>query len=209
MTRVLPAARETGATPRARRSRAATAAVVALVVLGASCAFRPHADPSRFYILPASGPDDPHAIAALVLGLGPITIPGYLQHPMLATMDGTQVRYAEFDRWAEPLPTLFARALGQDLSALAGVRIVPYPWYRTTPLDLTVRVDVSAFEVDAAGNARLDACWSVRDSRATTVRDECSSIAEAVEERSAPAQVSGLGRAVSNLARRIARAIRS
>ena len=95
-------------------------------------------------------------------------MPGYLQHPMLVTRpDATQVRYADFDRWAEPLPTLFGRALGQDLSALLGARIVPHPWYRGTPLDVVVRVDVASFESDAAGDARLTACWTVHESPTT------------------------------------------
>ncbi len=95
---------------------------------------RPRPDPTRFYVLAATAPDHPPAPGSLVVGLGPITMPGYLQHPMLATRpDATQVRYADFDRWAEPLPTLFGRALGQDLSALLGARIVPHPWYRGDP----------------------------------------------------------------------------
>jgi uncharacterized lipoprotein YmbA len=84
-------------------------------------------------------------------------------------VDGTQVRYAARS-WAEPLPALFARALGQDLAALVGARIVPYPWYRAAPLDVVLRVDVTSFEADAAGSARLDACWSVR----TRVRGRCT-----------------------------------
>ena len=30
-----------------------------------------------------------------------------------------------------------------------------------TPLDVVVRVDVTSFEADAAGDARLDACWTI------------------------------------------------
>jgi hypothetical protein len=120
---------------------------------------------------------------------------------------GTEVRYAEVERWAEPLPTLFGRALGQDLAALLGARIVPYPWYRATPLDLVVRVDVTTFEAGAAGSARLDACWRILGSRGTAVcRDDCSSIVEAVDERGAPAQVAGL---IGELAQRVAMLARS
>jgi len=158
--------------------------------------------------LPASAPAYPHAPASRTLGLGPITMPGYLQTPMLVTVDGTRVQYAEFDRWAEPLPVLFMRALDQDLSGLLDARVVPYPWYRGAPLDVVVRVDVSSFEADVAGNAHLDACWTIRDPRtATVLRDDCSSITEPVGERGAPAQVSALGRAVGELAQRVAAAI--
>ena len=196
---------------RTCRSRGAAWATLALAGLAASCMLRPRPDPTRFYILAASAPDHPPAPGSLVVGLGPISMPDYLQHPMLATrVDDTEVRYADFDRWAEPLPTLFGRALGQDLSGLLDARIVPYPWYRVTPLDVVVRVDVTSFEVDAAGNARLEACWTIRDPRTQTARrDECSSIVEAIDGHGAPAQVAALSRAVSELARRVANAIGS
>lgn len=172
---------------------------------------RPRPDPTRFYVLAASAPSHQPAPGSLVVGLGPITMPDYLQYAMLATRpDATQVRYADYDRWAEPLPTLFARALGQDLSALLGARIVSYPWYRATPLDVVVRVDVASFESDAAGDARLGACWTILDASTRTVcRRECSSIVEAVDERGAPARVAALSRAVDELAQRLASAIRS
>jgi uncharacterized lipoprotein YmbA len=130
---------------------------------------------------------------------------------MLATrLNATQVRYADVDRWAEPLPTLFGRALSQNLAALLDARIVPYPWYRTTPLDVVVRVDVTSFETDAAGDARLGACWTVRRWPGKTVcRDECASIIEASDARGAHADVAALSRAVGELAQRLASAIRS
>jgi len=198
--------------PACRRSRGAAWATLALAVLAASCVLRQRPDPTRFYVLTASAPNYSPTPGLLAVGLGPLTMPGYLQHPMLATrVDGTQVRYADFDRWAEPLSTLFARALGQDLSAvLGGARIVTYPWFRTIPLDVVVRVDVRAFEADAAGNVVLDACWSVRDARTGTVREnDCLSITEAVDELGPKAQVAALSRTVEDLARRVAGAIRS
>lgn len=198
-------------TRAAHRSRAAAWATLTVAVLAPACMLRPRPDPVRFYVLAASAPDQAPAPGAPVVGLGPITMPGYLQHPMLATRpNATQVRYAEVDRWAEPLPTLFGRALGQDLSALLGARIAPYPWYRDTPLDVVVRVDVASFEADAAGDARLDACWTVRDGPAKTMcRDECSLIVQAVDEPGAQAHVAALSRAVGELAQRLASAIRS
>jgi uncharacterized protein len=182
----------------------------AVGVLAASCVFRRGPDPTRFYVLAASAPDSRLPSGSFAIGLGPIVMPGYLLHPGLATRVGTEVRYARVDRWADPLSTLFARALGQDLAALVRARIVPYPWYRAPPLDMVVRVDVTSFEADAAGNARLDTCWSIRGSRGTPVcREDCSSIVEPVDERGAQAQVAALSRALGELARRVASAIPS
>ncbi len=192
----------------ADRRRALAGAVVMLVagVALTSCLMG-RGDPTRFYVLTSTVPAPAPATGPLGIGLGPIALPGYLRRPMLATrVDDTRVRYADFDRWAEPLPAQFARTLGQDLSALAdSARIVPYPWYPATGVDVVVRVDVSAFEADAHGNARLDACWSVRDPRTSRVRSEdCSSIAEAAHPDDPGLQVAALSRTVGELAERIA-----
>jgi uncharacterized lipoprotein YmbA len=192
-----------------RRPRAAAWAVAA-AILAASCVFRRGADPTRFWVLPATVEDPALPGTPLAIGLGPIVLPGYLQHSELATRVGTEVRYASVDRWAEPLPTLFGRALGRDLSALLHARIVPYPWYRMTALDVLVRVDVASFEADAAGNARLEACWSIRSAPTKALcREECSSIADTAEGRGPAAQVAALGAAVGELARRTSAAIAS
>lgn len=197
-------------TRRPSRSPAAAWSTLALALLAPACMLRPRPDPTRFYVLAASAPDHPPVPGSLVVGLGPIKMPGYLQQPMLATrVEGTQIRYADVDRWVEPLPTLFGRVLGQDLSALLGARVVPYPWYRTTPLDVAVRVEVTSFEA-AAGTATLGACWTIVDSPAKTVcRDGCSSIVEVADGSGARALVAALSRAVGELAERLADAIRS
>jgi len=186
--------------------------VVALAasILAASCLVG-RGDPTRFYVLTSTVPAPSSAPGSLGIGLGPVAMPGYLRRPMLVTrIDDTRVRYSDFDRWAEPLPALFARALGQDLSALLqAARIVPYPWYSPSALDLVVRVNVTAFEPDARGNARLEACWTIRDARTGTVRrDDCSSIDEPIAGDDAQLQVAALSRAVGELAQRIAIAIR-
>ena len=197
----------------AARPRAAVPVVVAALAVGvlATSCLLGRGDPTRFYVLTATVPAPSAGSGSFGIGLGPIAMPGYLRRPMLVTrIDDTQVRYADFDRWAEPLAALFARALGQDLSALLGAaRIVPYPWYPATPLDVVVRVNVTAFEADVHGNARLEACWTIRDGRTATVRrDDCASIAEAVARDGAQMQVAALSRAVGELAQRIATAIR-
>jgi uncharacterized lipoprotein YmbA len=180
-------------------------ALLGAIVL-TSCLFG-RGDPTRFYVLTSTAPAPNASTGSLGIGLGPIAMPGYLRRPMLATrVDGTQVRYSDFDRWAEPLPTQFARTLGQDLSTFAdSARIVPYPWYPATGVDVVIRVDVSAFEADVNGNARLDACWTIRDPRTSTVRQEdCSSIAEAAGADDPRRQVAALSRTVGQLAERIA-----
>lgn len=195
-----------------RRLVRRSGAVLVSCTLGAfsaSCVLHRGPDPTRFYVLTANA-DSPRPKGSLSIGLGPIVMPGYLQQPGLATRVGPEVRYASADRWAERLPALFGRVLGQELSARVGARIVPYPWHRAAPVDLVVRVEVTSFEANAAGNATLDACWTIRGSRAEPVcREGCSSIMEAVDEPGARAQVAALSRTIGELAQRIANAIPS
>lgn len=181
-----------------------------LAVLAPACMLRARPDPTRFYVLAASASDPPPP-GALAVGLGPITMPGYLQHAMLVRRpDSLQIAYSDVDRWAEPLPALFGRTLGQDLAAVLGARIVPYPWSRSTPVDVVVRVDVTAFEANAENDAQLAACWTVRDTRGTTpCHEECSTFVTGVEGRDTDALVIALSRAVDELAHRLADAVRT
>src|SRR5581483_5524682 len=94
------ARRETGVMTRPAASRYTVAlAALAAALCGTSCMFRRSTDPTRFYVLTATVPDPASAPGSLAIGLGPVAMPGYLAHPMVATrIDGTQVRYAAYDR---------------------------------------------------------------------------------------------------------------
>lgn len=189
--------------------RRAACPLLALAALTSACALGAHRDPTRFYVLEPTASPHARAVDAPAVGLGPIALPGYLQSRGIATRAGTEIRYAELDRWAEPLPTMFGRALGQDLSAQLETRVVQYPWYRSTRLGTVVELDVAAFEADAAGGASLDACWTLRDARTTRMCRGCASIAEMADDRSVEARVAALSRAVGELARRIASEVAS
>ena len=141
-----------------------TAVSVALTIL-VGCA---STQPSRFYVLsdlrsletaqqltPAGqGPG---------IGLGPITLPKYLDRPQIATLAGRyELTFAEFDRWAEPIETTFARALAEQLSTLIPTeRIAIYPWPRGTPIDYQVTVEVTHFLGQIGGASALIANWTI------------------------------------------------
>ena len=141
----------------------AVAVALVLATSQSACMFRASHDSYRYYTLaPAADPSEKLA-SGLTVGLGPVTLPGYLSRPGLVTrVDGTRVRYAEGDLWAEPLGTQFTRTLSEDLSrALGGARVIDYPWYPAAPIDVTVAVTVRSFEVDTTGAATLTADWVV------------------------------------------------
>jgi uncharacterized lipoprotein YmbA len=138
--------------------------VAALLGLGA-CA----STPSRFYVLntlPAS--ETVPATAAdrgPVIGVGPITLPKYLDRPQIVTRASRhQLTLGEFDRWAEPLQDNISRVLAENL-----VRLIPtdhlllHPWPRSATLDYQVTVEVRQFDGWVGGESTLLARWSLLD----------------------------------------------
>src|SRR5688572_6149535 len=85
-------------------------ACLALALLAACTAARP----TSFYTLgtmtePAEAPRPKEG---LVVGLGPVTLPPYLDRPDIVTREGeNQMRLAELHRWVEPLDSLLTRIM--------------------------------------------------------------------------------------------------
>lgn len=192
------------------------AALSALAVIAGACSLlAPQRDPSRFYTLtslPAEGArHEPPARAGLVLGVGPVTLPGYLRRPQLATRVGPhQLAFSEVARWSEPLETDVARVLTENLSLLLSPdQLVTFPWFGGTPPSMTIAVDVQQFERTSDGDARLAARWVVRDgpSRAVLATRE-SMVREKVAGDDGDA-VAALSATLSGLSREIADAIRA
>lgn len=135
--------------------------------LATGCSFGPREDPSRFYLLPGPGdtigPDVDEA-SGLVVGLGPVTLPAYLDRPeIVLRRSPTEVDVRRWDRWAEPLEDALTRTLAGSLRSTAGVReVAPFPWRGRVPVDRRVEVDVVRFECEEGGDAVLEARWRVR-----------------------------------------------
>ena len=189
----------------------AVAVALVLATSQSACMFRASHDSYRYYTLaPAADPSEKLASGPTV-GLGPVTLPGYLSRSSLVTrVDDTRVHYAEGDLWAEPLGKQFTRTLSENLSrALGGARIVDYAWYPSAPIDVAVAVNVLAFEVDSTGAATLNAGWALRDPHSRQVGYEGQSAI--VESAGGPpggaagdAAVAALSRALAQLSREVA-----
>lgn len=186
-----------------------------VVIAGGGCRLPgPVADRSTFFDLTPLLALDGRPAGSLdaAVGLGPVTIPGYLDRPQLVTRVGpNELRLASGARWAEPLREGIVRTLQQNLLAASGARSVTlYPWSTATTVDLAVVVDVVRFEPDERGDAELLARWSVREAphgRVVAVRE--SRIAEPVEGNGTAAEVAALSRALGGLAQEIATALRA
>lgn len=128
----------------------------------AGCAQTP---PTTFYTLSTSAEPTvaKRSAQGLVIGLGPITLPQYLDRPDIVTRRGAnQMRLADLNKWAEPLEPLLTRVMAEDLYALLDANdVIPVPQRGDLPLDRIVEVDIGRFDADETGAVVLDARWRI------------------------------------------------
>jgi uncharacterized protein len=172
-------------------------------------------DPSRFFSLtslPRTGQraQDAAGTNALVLGIGPIKFPGYLDRQQLVTrISQNRFAVAENDRWAESLEENFSRVLSQNLSILLQTdRMVVYPWERNQRPPYQVQVEVLRFEPNAEQLVELWTRWSIMDNARKTISVKDSYLSQRAIDRSAEASVAAMSDVLANFSQEIAAAIR-
>ncbi|MEY3289596.1 MAG: hypothetical protein RLZZ419_1838 [Pseudomonadota bacterium] len=134
--------------------------IVAAAVLLSGCAR--DSKPVQFYRLNANSavvsvPSMVAATQGLVVGLGPIRIPEYLNRPqMIMAITDNQYQLSEDHRWAERLDQNISLALFKVLPRQLGTdRIVRYPWPQRQVVDYQVGIDILEFNVDARGQSPI------------------------------------------------------
>ena len=159
-----------------RRSRASVLAALPPLLLAGCSPLGPRPDPTVFLVLSSgaggagatatvASASSASGLAGMTVGVGPVTLPAYLQRPQLvARVDETQVRVHEFARWSAPLATLFSEAVAEHLMTTLRPRNVSvYPWSVTDRPALSVRIAVQQFETVLPDSAVLRARWEVVD----------------------------------------------
>lgn len=147
----------------------------------------------------------------LSIGVGPVTLADYLDRPQIIVRDNAyKVKLSTFDQWAGPLDTGLPTVLVGDLAALMpqdDVVMVPQPFL--TALDYQVRINVSRFDIDTAGNAVTEAQWQVFDvKKNAVVATQNSVLREAAGTGTGTeAGVAALSRTLGALSREMAKAI--
>ena len=110
-------------------------------------------------------PDD-----AVMLGIGPLSIPDYLNRSQIVTRDvDAQMRVDDFSRWTEPLADSMHRIISTDVdNLLHGVVVVRYPYDAVVRSHLDYRLvgDVNRFDADSSGLVVLEIQWAIVDTEA-------------------------------------------
>jgi len=190
--------------------RACAAAALALVVGGCALLIdRP--TPARYYLLTpvAERPPGMRTRPDLIVGLGPIRIPAYLDRPSLMTrVDQNRVQPSNVDLWAAPLSQSVPAVLVENLTTLLAPRqVVTYPWYRTAKVSCHVRVDVRRLERRAGGGASFAARWSVEEVGKDGTLRRGSTEVDDVTPDDADAVVAALSVGLAQLSEDVARAV--
>lgn len=111
-------------------------------------------------------PGAPQAGPARVIVLRRPGLPRYLDRNAIVTaMPGYRVQAAGTERWAEPIGTMFARVLAQDLSQrLPDATVLAEQGAVTLPAGVSVDLEVREFGPDSAGAVVLQAQVAVEPS---------------------------------------------
>jgi uncharacterized protein len=169
--------------------------------------------PSRFYMLnPLTASETVLPMAAArgpVVGVGPISVPKYLDRPQIVTRASrNQLDLGEFDRWAEPLQDNILRVLAQNLMLLIPTdHILLRDWPRSASLDYQVMVEVLHFDGWFGGGSILVALWSILDAAERPLMSQRASLNVPVGGRDYEAIVMAMNQMVDTLSRDLAAAI--
>lgn len=172
--------------------------VAVLLMLATGCTNTP----TRFFMLNA----DPAQAASgsrlafkaeVVVGLGAIHIPDYLNRPQLVIeTQENQYRIDEQSHWAERLDQNIRRSLTLYLQNRLGLQQMPrYPWSTRQVVDYQVDIDVLALHQTAAGYSLLQAQWQIKHQEQTRLSRhfECSIPTSTQPEAIVKAQSTCLG----------------
>ncbi|HEX4210159.1 MAG TPA: PqiC family protein [Candidatus Binataceae bacterium] len=186
--------------------------VLALSLAAACSLTSPRPDLSKYYVLTSVTPATPPPIGRHppVIGLGPVTLPGYLDHNEIVTRVGpNQLNLSDSDRWAEPVDQNFKNVLARDLGQFLGTdQIIQFPWYSAARLDYKVELNVSRFDADESGVATLNAKWVIRaarDDRVLLARTTAQT--QQASSVSTGAEVAALSQSLGVLSQKIADSI--
>ncbi len=174
--------------------------VVCLTLVLSGCISTSISPTPRFYMLQAINGDQSSKkidiAPGMLIGIGPVKIPEYQDRPQIVTQrKENTLKFAEFDRWGEPLDLGLARLIREDLTVmLPGGKFTLYPWNPSTPVKYQVAVEIVRLDSELDRDMFLAVQWMVID-----VKDLKTLIIKRSEFRAAviPQDYSGLDKTLS------------
>ena len=183
------------------------------VVILAGCASSPS---SKFYQLnpehnKTSVTRDASPDQSIIITIGPVRIPDYLDRPQIVTRSGkNELKFSEFYRWAGSLESDVNRVLAENISSLlpdndnrfSVERWTPYQ-ESEVPASYRVEVLVDHFEGTLGDSVLLKAQWRIFAKDRSLILEEGSGVREQVNGSSYDALVAAMSSALERLSRDI------
>ena len=140
--------------------------LVATVVLSACGATQ------KYYQLSPDGAA-PTGTAGLSVGVGPITLPGYVDRAELVFQSGpNEFKIPADAHWTGSLKENISRVLAADLGRrIHSGNVLAFPWDPAAKLRYRIAVDVGQFHSSSGEGAILEVAWRIQTpDGATTIR---------------------------------------
>ncbi len=195
-------------------ARIALCLMVAAPLIVAGCGTSP---PSKFYALNAvktqqSAAQATSAARSVLLSVGPIRIPDYLDRPQIVTHTAqNELTINEFERWGGSLREDIDRVVTEDLSALlASEDVAVVSWRSTGPGGYKLPIALNRFDAVLGGSVQLKATWGVSsvDGMKIIFMSE-SAISQPVNGTSYSAIVAAMSQALGTMSQEIAAGVKS
>jgi uncharacterized lipoprotein YmbA len=179
--------------------------MICLAVGLAGCATTPA---SRFYALAANPTERLAERPDLVIAIGPIDLPRYLDRPQIVSRTGgNRLDVDEFNRWGGALDEEIARVLAIELGrALATDQVFSYPSRLAADSDYRVALDIRSFDGPPDDAVELVLAWSlIADRSGEVLHTAQASYRADVAGTGVEAYVRAMSAALNGLTRDLAR----
>lgn len=121
--------------------------------------------PASYYILTSSSQrtSDIQPIADISVGIGPVSIPGYLDRSQIVTTTGqNSIAIHEYERWGNSFKTQVEETLAENISILLQTpQVTVFPWERAMRPKYQIFLTIRKFEGKTTSHVTLDAIWQI------------------------------------------------
>jgi len=187
-----------------------------LALIAGGCVSVPNSPNPKFYMLRAideSQAAQKFTVAPnMIIGIGPVKIPEYLNRPQIVTRDNNNMLiFAQFDRWGESLDIGLGRLIRENLIAmLPGATLEMFPWGLDVPVKYQVFIDVVQLESELEKDMFFAVQWSIFDiDKKKMVLIKRSEFRQSISPHNYSGLVKTLSAACASLSSEIAEAVGS
>lgn len=193
-----------------RRVRGVVVGALVGALVAAGCTLR-SVPPKTYVLSSASPPASPADGRGPALGIGPMTLPVYLDRPSIVVRaGGDEVRLSSDHHWAEPLKDGVARVVAANLATMVPTEAVAvFPWRAPWTVKYRVTMEILRFDGPLGGPVVLNARWRLLDADGKEIALKAVTLSEPAADGSYAALVASQSRLLATVSRDIATEIRA